>query len=214
MRLDAHDRRDHDDSLMIAGQGHARGRRGGKAGETGAGAGRAVETGRVVATPVDQQGPVQRWWSQRQAPAGIFGTIIGASVIASADPNDPLHDVAWAVLVTLIVYWLSERWSEVLASNLRGEAITRRHIAAVFGQGWPMVQASYTPLVVLGLAWTFGASNSTALNLALGFCVATLAALGLLAGRRAGLSRWAVVGSGTFTAALGLVLIVLKAFLH
>jgi hypothetical protein len=102
----------------------------------------------------------------------------------------------------------------VLASNLRGEPITRRHIASVFGHGWPMVQASYTPLVVLGLAWTFGASNATALNLALGFCVATLAALGVLAGRRAGLSRWAVVGSGSFTALLGLVLIVLKAFLH
>src|SRR5215813_1881437 len=99
--------RDHDDSPMIAVEGS--------------------ETVRVVATPVDQQGPVQRWWSQRQAPAGIFGTIIGASVIAAADPNDPLHDVVWAVLVTLIVYWLSERWSEVLASNLRGEPITRRH---------------------------------------------------------------------------------------
>jgi hypothetical protein len=173
-----------------------------------------VETGRVVATPVDQQGPVQRWWSQRQAPSGIFGTIIGASVIAAADPNDPLHDVVWAVLVTLIVYWLSERWSEVLASNLRGEPITTRRIAAVFGQGWPMVQASYTPLVVLGLSWALGATNTTALNLALGFCVATLAALGVLAGRRAGLSRWAVIGSGAFTAGLGFVLILLKALLH
>lgn len=168
----------------------------------------------MVATPVEQQGPVQRWWSQRQAPAGIFGTIIGASVIASADPIEPLHDVVWAVLVTLIVYWLSERWSEVLASNLRGEPITRRRIAEVFGHGWPMVQASYTPLVVLGVSWALGASNETALNLALAFCVATLAALGVLAGRRAGLSRWAVVGSGAFTAALGFVLILLKAFLH
>jgi hypothetical protein len=168
----------------------------------------------VVATPVDQQGPVQRWWSQRQAPAGIFGTIIGASVLAAADPNDPLHDVVWAVLVTLIVYWLSERWSEVLASNLRGEPLTRRRIMAVYGHGWPMVQASYTPLFVLGISWALGASNTTAVNLALGFCVATLAALGVLAGRRAELSRWAVVGSGAFTALLGFVLIVLKAFLH
>ena len=168
----------------------------------------------MVATPVDQQGPVQRWWSQRQAPAGIFGTIIGASVIAAADPNDPLQDVVWAVLVTLVVYWLSERWSEVLASNLRGMPITRRRIAEVFGQGWPMVEASYTPLVVLGLSKTLGATNGTALDLALAWCVGTLGALGVLAGRRAGLSRWAVVGSGAFTAALGLVLIILKAFLH
>jgi hypothetical protein len=168
----------------------------------------------VVATPVDQQGPVQRWWSQRQAPAGIFGTIIGASVLAAADPTDPLSNVAWAVLVTLIVYWLSERWSEVLASNLRGEPLTVRRIMAVFGQGWAMVEASYGPLVVLGLCWALGATNATALDIALGFCVATLAALGLLAGQRAGLSRWAVLGSGAFTALLGFVLIVLKAFLH
>ena len=159
-------------------------------------------------------GPVQRWWAQRQAPAGIFGTIVGASVLASADPNDPLSDVAWAVVVTLVVYWLAERWSEVLGSHLRGDPLTKRGIAAAFGRGWPMVQASYTPLVVLGISWALGATNATALNMALAFCVATLVGLGVLAGRRAGLSRWAVVGSGAFTALLGFVLIVLKAFLH
>ena len=167
----------------------------------------------MVATPL-QQGPVQRWWRQRQAPAGIFGTIVGASVLASADPADPLSDVAWAVVVTLIVYWLAERWSEVLGSRLRGEPFTRRRIAAVFGRGWPMVQASYVPLVVLLVSWALGASNATALNIALGFCVATLAALGVLAGRRADMSGWGVVGSGVFTATPGFSLILMKAFLH
>jgi hypothetical protein len=168
----------------------------------------------VVATRVEQRGPVQRWWAQRQAPAGIFGTIVGASVLASADPADPLSDVAWAVVVTLVVYWLAERWSEVLGSRLRGEALTVRRVAAKFGHGWPMVQASYGPLLVLVIFSAFGASNTVAVNAALGFCVLTLGALGMLAGRRAGLSWWTSFGSSVFTAMLGFLLILLKAFLH
>ena len=166
-----------------------------------------------MATPVSQ-GPVQRWWAQRQAPAGIFGTIVGASVLASADPADPLHDTGWAVVVTLIVYWLAERWSELLGTHLRGEPLTWRRIAAVFGHGWPMVQASYGPLVVLVLCWALGFSNTVALNVALGLTVATLVALGGLAGRRAELPTIGVIGSAAFTGVLGLALILMKAFLH
>jgi hypothetical protein len=172
------------------------------------------EQGPELGPEPEPAGPIQRWWRQRQAPAGIFGTIVGASVLASADPADPLSDVAWAVVVTLVVYWLAERWSELLGSHLRGEPLTRRRIGEVFGRGWPMVQASYTPLVVLLISWALGASNTTALNVALTVCVATLAGLGLVAGRRAGLSGWATAGSVFFTAMLGLTLILMKATLH
>jgi hypothetical protein len=167
----------------------------------------------VVATPVSQ-GPVQRWWAQRQAPAGIFGTIVGASVLASADPADPLHDTGWAVVVTLIVYWLAERWSELLGTHLRGEPLTRRRVADVFGHGWPMVQASYGPLVVMVVVWAFGAGNMAAVNAALGVSVATLVGLGVLAGRRAELPPLGIVSSGVFTGGLGVALIFLKAILH
>jgi hypothetical protein len=167
----------------------------------------------VVATPVSE-GPLQRWWAQRQAPAGIFGTIVGASVLAAADPADPLHDTGWAVVVTLVVYWLAERWSELLGSHLRGTVLTRRRVMEVFAHGWPMVQASYGPLVVMVVCWAFGASNQTALNAALSLSVATLVGLGVLAGRRAELPTVGVILSGLFTGALGIALILLKAILH
>jgi hypothetical protein len=173
-----------------------------------------AEAGRPGVPDPAPEGPVQRWWRQRQAPAGIFGTIVGASVLAAAEPSDELSDVAWTIVVTLIAYWLAERWSELLAGNLRGEKLTRQRVLGVFGHGWPMVQASYTPLLVLLIAWAAGASNATALNAALGVCVATLTGLGFLAGRRAGLATWAAIGSGFFTGLLGFVLILLKAVLH
>jgi hypothetical protein len=46
-------------------------------------------------------------------PAGIYGTIICASILASSDGKRPVK-VAVVVIVTLVVYWLAERYAEVL----------------------------------------------------------------------------------------------------
>ena len=157
---------------------------------------------------------MQRWWRLSQAPAGIFGTIVGASVLASTEDDTPLSDVAWTVVVTLVVYWLAERWSELLGSHLRGEQLTLRRILAAFGRGWPMVQASYTPLLVMLIAWSVGASNTAAVNLALAATVVLLVVFGATGGRRAAFGRWGIVASAVFSGLLGMVMILLKAFLH
>jgi hypothetical protein len=159
-------------------------------------------------------GPVRRWWRSSQAPAGIFGTIVGGSVMVAGDFDTPIPDVALAVVVTLIIYWLAERWSMLLGSQLRGTPLTRHRVFEVFRLGWPMVQAAYFPLLVLVLAAIFGASNDLAVNLALLASILLLVVLGVVAGRHAQLSRWASAWSGLFTGLLGMALILLKALLH
>lgn len=148
-----------------------------------------------------------------EAPAGIYGTIICASVMA-AGSHYPVGEVAGTVIITLLVYWAAERWSEVMGGTLKGERADWPHVRAVFGAGWPMVQASYTPLVIMGAAWLLGAEDDTAITIALWATIGLLAFLGSVAGRRGGLRGWSVVWAALFTGFLGAVLVGLKALLH
>jgi hypothetical protein len=158
--------------------------------------------------------PVQHWWSVRQAAPAIYGTIIGASVLAATEENTPIAEVAATVVITLLVYWLAERWSFLLGHHLTGEPIDFAHAREVFAEGFSMVQASYVPLVVMLLSWGFGAGENLAVNLALLATLVVLVLLGVVAGRRSGLRGWGLLGGAVFTGALGVLLILLKSLLH
>jgi hypothetical protein len=101
----------------------------------------------------------------------------------------------------------------VLGSQVAGEPLNRRRVAQVFADGWPMVQVSYLPLVIMLLASVCGADADLSVNIALGSIVALLIAFGATGGRRAGLTGLALIGSAVLTGALGLALIVLKSLL-
>jgi hypothetical protein len=155
-----------------------------------------------------------RWWDIGRAPTAIYGTIISASVLAASDETSTVFQVAAGIFITLLVYWLAERWSELIAGVIRGEHITRHNIRRVFLHGWPMVEASYGPMLVLIIAALFGASTEAAIAIALVTTVLVLAGLGALVGRKAKLSPWGVVGAACFVGFLGILLIGLKAALH
>jgi len=133
--------------------------------------------------------------------------------MAASEEGTPVAEVAVTVLVTLIIYWLAERWSFLLGSHLTGEPITFARARHVFAEGWSMVQASYTPLIVMLVGSVVGLSEDTAVNLALASTIVVLIGLGVIAGHRAGLSRWGQVGSAAFTGLLGVVIVLLKAIL-
>ncbi len=147
------------------------------------------------------------------APA-IYGLIVSSGVMASAGPGLPLLQVAVAVLVTVFVYWVAEQYAAVLAARLAGRASSARQIRASLREGWPMVEASYAPLLVLLLAWLFGASRAVAVLSALAFTTVLLFAFGWMAGRRGGLSGLRLLASALVGGGLGLVMIVLKVALH
>ena len=104
------------------------------------------------------------------------------------------------VVVTLLVYWLAERYAEVLglaaspdgddSHGHLGQKITAAHIRHVLGSGWPMIEASVTPLLVLLGCRLLGAGVDTAINVALAYTLVLLVGLGWLAGTRAGLTGW------------------------
>jgi hypothetical protein len=139
--------------------------------------------------------------------------VVGGSVMAAGDEHAPIREVALAVLVTVAVYWIVERWSVVLGSQVAGERLDRRRVVRVFADGFPMVQASYVPLIVMGVASGAGADSDLAVDIALGSVVALLLVFGAMAGRRAGITGWRLVATTIGTGALGAALIALKSVL-
>lgn len=147
------------------------------------------------------------------APA-VYGLIVSSAVMASTGPDVPVLRMAVAVLVTVLVYWIAEQYASVLAARMDGRATTWHQTRASLLRGWPMVEASYAPLLVLLGASLLGASRTAAVLAALIFTAALLFGFGWLAGRRSGLSGLSLLASGLFGGGLGLVMIVLKVALH
>ena len=75
---------------------------------------------------------------------------------------------------------------------------------------WPMVSASYVPLLALVLAHLAGASGLTAANVGLGVAIAVLTFHGWSAGRAAQLHGSQLLLATSVAAGLGVVMILLK----
>ncbi|MEV0273543.1 hypothetical protein AB0H43_32640 [Hamadaea sp. NPDC050747] len=151
--------------------------------------------------------------SPRHQAAAIYGTIISGSVMAAA-PQDSVLTVVVLVLVTVFVYWLAERYADLLGAYAHGHHLTRADVRHSLSEGLPLIRASYAPLIVLIVAALLGADTPAALTIAMGFTVAWLFLMGFIAGRRRGVTGWPLVIVTGAAGLFGVVLMVLKLSLH
>jgi hypothetical protein len=148
---------------------------------------------------------------QRQQAAGIYGTIITAAVLVSAGSRLDTLQLEISILVTLLVYWLAEVYARVLSGQLQGGRLpTWQDVRAELAAAWPMVSASFLPLLLLLVVRLAGASSSAAANAGLAATVLLLVFYGWSAGRAAGLRGIRLLFVTLIAAALGLLLILLK----
>jgi hypothetical protein len=154
-----------------------------------------------------------RWADDRELAHAIHGTVVGAAAMAAASLHGTLGQVVVTVLVTVAVYWAAERYARVLAVAARGPHRLHK-IAPVLARGWPMVEAAYTPLVVLVAVDLLTDDLRSGVLAALGVATVMLGGLGHSAARRAGTTRASAVGWGMVSAGLGVVIILLKISLH
>ena len=145
----------------------------------------------------------------RQA-AGIYGLIVTAAVIASAGGQLRTTALVLAVFVTLLVYWLAEEYAQVGEHASAGRLPTWPSIRSALAAKWPMVSASYVPLLALVAARFLGVSSPNAAYLALGVTVVMLTFYGWLAGRTSGQHGVALLIMTAAAGALGLLMILLK----
>jgi hypothetical protein len=164
----------------------------------------------TVASGEAQARPEAQNLGRRRA-AGIYGAIITAAILDTAGGHLSTAALVTAVVVTLLVYWLAEEYAELLGEQAQGGHLPdRAHIRGALAATWPMVSASFLPLLALVLARLAGASTLVAANVGLAAAIVLLTIHGWLAGRAAQLRGWQLFFATSVAAALGLVMILLK----
>lgn len=157
-----------------------------------------------------QREPATRNLGRRRA-AGIYGAIVTAAILDTAGGHVSTAALVVSVVVTLLVYWLAEEYAEVVGEQVEGGRLpSRASVRSALAATWPMVTASYVPLLALVLAWLAGASDLTAANVGLAAAVILLTFHGWLAARAAQLRGRPLFFATATAAALGIVMILLK----
>jgi hypothetical protein len=134
--------------------------------------------------------------------------------MVAASLHGTLGQVVISVVATLLVYWVTERYAELLAAGARGTVPDRRSVVAALHRGWPMLQSAYAPVVVLLVASALGAELPAAVLVALCVSAVLLASLGYGAARRSDATVAGALGWAAVSALLGVAVIVLKLALH
>ena len=164
----------------------------------------------IVAGSGVESGPGAKNAGRRRA-AGIYGAIITAAILAAVGDHLPTAALVVSVVVTLVVYWLAEEYAELLGEQIAGGRLpSRAYIREALTATWPMVSASYLPLLALLLARVAGATANQAANAGLAMAVLLLTVHGWWAGRAARLHGRPLLLATSVAALLGLAMIALK----
>jgi hypothetical protein len=147
----------------------------------------------------------------RRRSAGIYGTIVASAVLAAGGAHLETAPLAVAVVVTLLVYWAAEGYAELLGEHAHAGRLPTWSDARVSLAGiWPMVTASYVPLLSLLVARVLGADTRTAATVALVVAIVLLLVHGWVGGRAAHLHGLRLVAVTLIAGAFGVMMILLK----
>lgn len=147
--------------------------------------------------------------------AAIYGLIVSGAVMAAAGEHGSVRDVAVTVFITVLVYWAAESYADVLGEQIAEERRSSwRRARELLRQGWPLVQASYVPVVVLLIAWISGASTTGAITAGLVTNALLLIALGWIASKQVERSLPARLAAAALAGAFGMIMIAIKTLLH
>ena len=147
----------------------------------------------------------------RRRAAGIYGAIITAAILDVAGGHVSTVGLAISVVATLFVYWIAEEYADILGEQAAGGQLpSRASIKHALGSTWPMVTASFVPLLAVLVTTAVGASALTAANVGLVVAIVLITVHGWLAGRAAQLQGWRLLWATSIAACLGIVMILLK----
>jgi hypothetical protein len=163
-------------------------------------------------TPADNTAaPAVHADAARRRSAGIYGTIVASAVLAAVGSHLRTVPLAVTVVVTLLVYWAAEGYAELLGEHAHaGRLPSWSHVRASLAAIWPMVTASYVPLLSLLLARVLGADTKTAATVALVVAIALLLVQGWMGGKASQLHGLRLLAVTLTAGAFGVVMILLK----
>lgn len=148
----------------------------------------------------------------------VYGVIlVSGMIVVAGGHGDSSWTTFWTVVTTVVVFWAAHLYAGTVAAHGMddhrmvglGEAFRR-----AFRRSLGMLVAALIPSFILLLGATRAVPDSVALWSALWVCVAVLAVLGFVAFRRRGASLVMQFAGALGTAAFGVAMIILKAFVH
>ena len=164
-----------------------------------------------------QQAPTGRWFrraTEEQTATGIYGTVVGAAVMAASHAATAAATIL-AVGFSLVVYWAAERYSRLVAERIHdGRRPTWSEVRVQLASGWGIVTASALPLAALAVVGAAGGSVSAAVLAGLVTSTVLLCVAGWEIGHRADFSMFERLAVSAVAGAFGGLMIVLKALLH
>jgi hypothetical protein len=113
--------------------------------------------------------------NEEELTSAILGTVVGLSAMVTAGAHGTLGQVELTVLVTVAIYWAADCYARLLAAHGTGR---RTHVRTVLRREWPMVEAAYTPLVVLLIMVLITSNLLVGIFVALGVGTLVLGGLG------------------------------------
>jgi hypothetical protein len=144
--------------------------------------------------------------------AGVYGLIVSSSVLVTAHA-DKAYKLDIIVVVTLIIYWVAERYAKIVAERIHeGHRPPWHTVRDQLTSGWEIMSASALPLLVLLLARAVGAGMNLAILAALVTGTLLLCLAGWRMGERLTAAERAV--STLVAGMFGVAMIVLKILLH
>jgi hypothetical protein len=159
----------------------------------------------------DAPPPAVHGTAARRRSAGIYGTIVASAVLAAGGGHLRTVPLAVAVVVTLLVYWAAEGYAEILGEHAHGGRLpTWGHVRASLAAIWPMVTASYIPLLSMLAARVLGADTKTAATVALVVAVGLLLFQGWAGGKALQLRGARLLAVTLIAGGFGVMMILLK----
>ena len=146
----------------------------------------------------------------------VYGVIlVGALVAAESGSHDGYFDKAGSTLLALAIYWLAHSYSTVLGRRIEHQQrLTIAGLSEAMEHDWGIVRGGAIPLIAVVCCWAFGASQETAVNVAIWAAVASLIAFELLAGLRARSKPRELAFEVGIGIAAGLAILALKTLAH
>ncbi len=145
----------------------------------------------------------------------ITGTVVSAAAIAATaghlTEDTPLILV---ILGSVFIYWLAHLHARTLGDAVERHEHPMNALREALAETWPILVAALLPVAVLLIAEIAGATIRTAAWAAVIASTVLLTLYSFLAGRRGGLGLGGSLLSASVGAALGILIILMKAGLH
>jgi hypothetical protein len=146
----------------------------------------------------------------------VFGAITMGALLAAESGRKETYALTFgSAILVICVYWVAHAYATIVGRHLSTrEPLTARALGRGFIHDWALVRGAAIPLVVLLVAWATGATQRTAVDVAVYSVVVCLIGFELLQGLLSQARPGRLAYDVAVGAALGLGVLGLQALFH